>query len=198
MRRIGGRSVLESAETVAVARHLPIGPCLGTSDEDPSAGARAMSEITGTSDAMRTSADRLYWTSSETVDDIADRLGMTRSTLYAAVRPASVGVECLECGEPMVFANRTARTTGRARCPACSATRVLRAADRPAGDGSPEPVPLSGKSAGQRISRPSLPRPWRGADGQVDRQRAAIFGGAAAVGLMMGAAAVGALVRRMD
>jgi hypothetical protein len=125
-------------------------------------------------------ANELYWSSDRTVDEITRELEMGRSTLYGAVRPIDAGVACAECGEPMVFTNRSNREAGTATCPACTAeAQVTRDA---AGDGesrSPEP-----------LGEPASPwSRWRGELAAISPQRAAMVGGAAALGAMVGAAA---------
>ncbi|MDB4949681.1 MAG: hypothetical protein JWM27_2330, partial [Gemmatimonadetes bacterium] len=100
-------------------------------------------------EVVRASANRLYWNSADTVDDIAGRLGIGRSALYGAIRPAPAGADCARCGAAMVFANRSARAAGRARCPECGSTATLGAESHPLERPSePAPVPRpAGKSA---------------------------------------------------
>jgi len=143
---------------------------------------------TSVADAQHERANLMYWTSSETVDGIVEQLGMSRSALYSAVRPTEAGAECPDCGDGMVFPNRTSRTAGRAVCLSCGRTAALDdlAARRPARE-EREPGPA------ERIGA----RPVRLRDGlaAVEPERAAMIGGAAVLGAVAGVAAVNLLRR---
>ncbi len=65
-------------------------------------------------------ANRLYWSSEESVNEIADVLGLSKGRLYALVRPLAAGRYCPECNTEMVYENRTARERDEATCPACA------------------------------------------------------------------------------
>lgn len=140
----------------------------------------AMNETHGPTPAIRASVDRLYWNSNGTVEELTTRLGMSRQALYACINPLAAGASCQECGGEMVFANRTSRTTRKARCTGCGATERV-PADAPAPEGR-EPVSLRGaESAGRR-------RGWRQWTGGT--------GWAAALGVVAAAAAVEVALRR--
>lgn len=64
-------------------------------------------------------ANRLYWASADTVEEVAGRLGISRHTLYAAVRPVPAGRSCAVCGESLVYSNRSHRASGLATCSGC-------------------------------------------------------------------------------
>ena len=64
-------------------------------------------------------ANRLYWSSSGSVNRIADDLGLSKGTLYGLIEPIGADRACSECGGDLTFANRTAREKGVARCLAC-------------------------------------------------------------------------------
>jgi hypothetical protein len=63
--------------------------------------------------------NRLYWESDESVGDIADRLDLSRRSLYDGIEPRPADATCSECGEGLVFRNRTARENLEAECPGC-------------------------------------------------------------------------------
>lgn len=71
------------------------------------------------SERLRSEANRLYWDSDRSVNQIAEDLGVSKGSLYEVVRPRSAGLPCPRCGEEMVFPNRTAREKGFLSCPAC-------------------------------------------------------------------------------
>lgn len=64
-------------------------------------------------------ANHLYWNSDASVNDLAENLGLAKGTLYALLEPRPAGVECPECGQEMVHANRTARDKGLVTCDDC-------------------------------------------------------------------------------
>jgi hypothetical protein len=147
-------------------------------------------------DAARDRADELYWNSAHRVDDIASELGMGRSALYAAIHPMPAGTECPRCGQPMVFTNRTNRAAGRTVCSACGTQGMVAAEDgeAPLSESHDEWRPgghlLPQESGAGRWSR------WREELSGVEPQRAALVGGGAALGVVLGAAAARA-VREM-
>ena len=69
--------------------------------------------------------NRLYWDSDDSVGDIADRFDLSRRALYDVIEPQPTGYACPECGDELVFRNRTARDTGEAECLACDRTLEL-------------------------------------------------------------------------
>jgi predicted RNA-binding Zn-ribbon protein involved in translation (DUF1610 family) len=125
--------------------------------------------------------NELYWQSAFTIDQILDQVGSTRSQLYTAILPVSADSPCPTCAEILVFTNRTSRSSRRASCPGCGLEAQL-------ADGG---------------ARPSANRRRRRANGDGDRghgqwkdelravssDRAALIGGAAALGIVVGAAA---------
>lgn len=64
-------------------------------------------------------ANRLYWDSDASVNDIADTLDVSKGALYGMVRPRAAGIDCPECGDQMEYPNRTARDKGFLHCPTC-------------------------------------------------------------------------------
>jgi hypothetical protein len=73
------------------------------------------SDQTGLSDE----ANRLYWDSDESVNQIGEKLGLSKGVLYGMLAPLPAGLPCPQCGEEMVFPNRTAREKGFVECPSC-------------------------------------------------------------------------------
>ena len=159
-----------------------------------------------TEDRGLAEANRLYWHSDSTVDDIVSDLGIGRSALYAAIHPISAGSSCPNCGNRMVFTNRSNRNAGRAVCGVCVTQTLLpdREEDEQAEADSARETPLDQATDGWRPDREErgfipehgLWSRWREDLSTVEPQRAALVGGAAALGVMVGAAAARA-VREM-
>jgi hypothetical protein len=129
----------------------------------------------------------LYWSSGYTVDEILAELGVGRNTLYASIEPLSTGVICTACGEILVFTNRMHRAAGTGACLPCGIEREL-------GDGRAESwqTGRAGTDAEDEVQDGLWGR-WREDIGSVAPERAALIGGAAALGVVVGAAAVRAL-----
>jgi hypothetical protein len=70
-------------------------------------------------DALSEEANRLYWESDESVNQIGEKMGLSKGVLYGLIAPIPAGLPCPECGEEMVFPNRTAREKGFLACPDC-------------------------------------------------------------------------------
>ena len=132
-----------------------------------------MTDVMETADALHASANRLYWHSRDPVETLAARLGMSPHALYASVQPAPAELPCAACGEGLVFANRARRANGQADCPACGAAQQVEP-----GEGELPPAPLSPR----RPRSQALRRWWRDVHA-VPRERFAMIGGAAALGL---------------
>ncbi|MEX0837045.1 MAG: hypothetical protein WD101_01845 [Gemmatimonadota bacterium] len=77
-----------------------------------------MEEATSDPDVTRR-ANELYWGSDESVNQIAERLDLSKSGLYGMVGPLMSGHGCPACGTEVEFANRTARDRDELECPAC-------------------------------------------------------------------------------
>lgn len=153
-----------------------------------------MADVHATADAIHASANRLYWHGHDSVGQLAARLGLSRHALYATIRPAPAGAACAACGGEMVFANRHRRAQGQARCGACGAERSVAGERAGLVHASPPPAPLrrQRRSAVRRILRVYL-RDLR----RVRPERAAMIGGAAAMG-MAAALVAGELVRDLS
>jgi hypothetical protein len=70
-------------------------------------------------DALRQEANRLYWESDESVNQIGEELELSKGVLYGLIDPLPAGLPCPDCAEEMAFPNRTARDRGFLACPAC-------------------------------------------------------------------------------
>ena len=64
-------------------------------------------------------ANELYWRSQQSVNQIADAMDLSKSGLYALIRPLPAERMCPECGEGLVFPNRTTERNAIASCLEC-------------------------------------------------------------------------------
>jgi ribosomal protein S27AE len=64
-------------------------------------------------------ANELYWRSEQSVNQIAEAMDLSKSGLYALLRPLPAKRTCPECGEGLVFPNRTTEHKAIASCPEC-------------------------------------------------------------------------------
>ncbi len=65
-------------------------------------------------------ANELYWSSSESVNQIANQLGLSKGSLYAAIKPKPSDSMCPTCGSQLGYANRTALERGTLSCQGCA------------------------------------------------------------------------------
>lgn len=147
-----------------------------------------MNDVIETADALHASANRLYWHSRDSVEALAARLGMSRHAFHQSIRPQPTGSPCA-CGGALEWANRTARQGGRARCAECGAAqRVARPAPpAPLDEAIAAPLPASARAfpfRGWSLAR------WRRELAMVPRERTAMIGGAAALGVAAGVLAL--------
>ena len=70
-------------------------------------------------DALHLEANRLYWESDTSVNQIGEELGLSKGALYGILRPLSAGLPCIKCGEEMAYPNRTAREKAFVACSSC-------------------------------------------------------------------------------
>ncbi len=110
----------------------------------------------GTDPSLATRAHELYWNSDQSVNSIADDLGLSKGRLYEFVHPLPAGVLCAECGTELVYDTRTARERD---LPTCRFCRGAEGQARPAAElasagrsGAP-----GGLHAAGDPSRPSVP-----------------------------------------
>lgn len=142
-----------------------------------------------TPDVTTERLNQLYWNSSRTIDEIIGDLGVGRHTLYASIQPFEAGEACTSCGEMLFFTNRTHRASGTADCLVCGVAARLPEEERVGATSGAGDV-MSGydrSESGRRWTR------WRDEVSAVTPERAALIGGAAALGMMVGAAATRAL-----
>lgn len=78
-----------------------------------------MSSEPSDQDALQEEANRLYWESDRSVNQIGEELDLSKGVLYGLIAALPAGLPCPECGEEMVFPNRTARDKGFLACPDC-------------------------------------------------------------------------------
>ena len=78
-----------------------------------------MSSPTTDHGALSAEANRLYWESDESVNQIGEDMDLSKGVLYGLIAPLAAGLPCPGCGEEMVFPNRTARDKGFLACPDC-------------------------------------------------------------------------------
>jgi hypothetical protein len=70
-------------------------------------------------DALSEEANRLYWESDQSVNQIGEGLDLSKGVLYGLIAALPAGLPCPGCSEEMVFPNRTAREKGFLACPEC-------------------------------------------------------------------------------
>jgi len=159
----------------------------------------------------RLEANRLYWETDAPVGRIAETLGISRRALYELLERVPAERPCPECGGPVLFANRLARSTGEAQCGACGASTVVptvRARNpdaRLAGAAAEAAGPNGGKAAdggsgpGEEGVYPawSYPPPVpRGLADTLRDQRLPALAGAVLLGLLAGVGATLLIMRR--
>lgn len=64
-------------------------------------------------------ANEMYWESSASVNHIAERLDLSKGSLYSMIRPLPAEVPCPACGSEMAYPNRTALEKGFLVCSEC-------------------------------------------------------------------------------
>jgi transposase-like protein len=64
-------------------------------------------------------ANRLYWESGRSVNQIADEMDLSKGMLYEMIQPLGSGVPCPRCSAETRYSNRTARERGMITCPSC-------------------------------------------------------------------------------
>ena len=111
-------------------------------------------------DSLTAEANRLYWESGQSVNQIGEELDLSKGVLYGLIAPLPAGLPCPQCGQEMVFPNRTAREKGFLACPDCgmeeeeAAVRAFWEDDTGAGasPGAEESTTLSGR-VGNAVER---------------------------------------------
>jgi len=64
-------------------------------------------------------ANELYWGSEWSVNQIADELDLSKGVLYGIIRPRPSGLACPNCGQEVVYPNRTAKERKLVACASC-------------------------------------------------------------------------------
>lgn len=64
-------------------------------------------------------ANRLYWESTRSVNQIAEELELSKGALYGIIEPEPSGLGCPLCGDEVGYSNRTAKERDRLDCPTC-------------------------------------------------------------------------------
>jgi hypothetical protein len=64
--------------------------------------------------------NQLYWDSGRSVNQIADKLDLSKGALYGVIRPQPSGLGCPLCGAEVGYSNRTAKERGSLECPTCA------------------------------------------------------------------------------
>jgi hypothetical protein len=141
-----------------------------------------------TGEAVADRLNDLYWNSGSTVDEILQDAGVGRSALYGAIRPLRASGVCPRGHDALVFTNRTNRASGSASCTICGLETIVDGDEMMAGSRRDE----YGLGNGLQHDENGWSR-WREDLAHVAPERAALIGGAAALGVMVGAAAARAL-----
>ena len=156
-----------------------------------------MPEVHASESSIGENINELYWNSDRTVEEIVDDLGIGRNTLYSAVRPQPAGASCPDCGQGLVFTNRSNRTSATATCRSCGLESDLSARMEAEDFGLPARDPGShGHAHSNGSNGDGGWNRWRSDLAAVAPERAAMIGGAAALGVVVGAVAARA-VREM-
>lgn len=124
----------------------------------------------------------LYWNSGLTVDEIVSDLGISRNALYAALEPIPTGEKCTVCGGKLVFPNRTHRTAETGTCEECGIESTL-------GEIAPSRANGSGPASFASSMNVEAFRHMLDSLEAIEPRRAAMIGGAATVGMLIGIAA---------
>lgn len=137
--------------------------------------------------AQEHEAHQLYWYSDASVNQIAEKLGVSKGRLYGFITPLPSGLACPECGSEMVYSNRTAREQGALTCTDCG----YEEAEPSVGEDVREAAPYTGP---ERRRRKRLP----GSAGRPAPQGLPmdVVVGGALVGVALGAAAAAYYFRR--
>jgi hypothetical protein len=111
-------------------------------------------------DALFEEANRLYWDSDQSVNQIGEQLDLSKGVLYGLIAALPSGLPCPECGEEMVFPNRTARDKGFLACPECgmeeeeySVRAFWEDQDEPMGEDRDSRIPPLAMRAGEAVQK---------------------------------------------
>ncbi|MBI4537982.1 MAG: hypothetical protein HY704_00560 [Gemmatimonadetes bacterium] len=134
--------------------------------------------------------NRRYWDSGQSVNQIADALGISKGALYTLLDVMPAGAGCPRCGRELGYPNRTAREKGFVTCVACGFEEDLQILAADAG-GGPEAAQPAGATAGEEgegaLAQPGAPAAPAAAQGAPGLPvGTASLAGAALVGLAVG------------
>lgn len=80
--------------------------------------------MAGDREALVAEVNRIYWETEMPVTEMAEKLGISRRTIYDMLKPFPAGERCTECGGgELVYPNRSARLAEEAVCSACGRTQ---------------------------------------------------------------------------
>lgn len=125
-------------------------------------------------------ANSLYWESDASVNEIAEKMDLSKGALYGLVEPLDADAGCPACGGALEFPNRTAREKGMVTCPVCGMEEELSLVEAVAldeGDGeayeAPPPAagPLEGVGLRTLVASTLLGLAAGIAIGQISRRR---------------------------
>jgi len=141
-------------------------------------------------DALFEEVNRLYWESDQSVNQIGEALDLSKGVLYGLISALPSGLPCPDCGEEMVFPNRTARDKGFLACPACEKEEEEAAVrDFWEGEtGSDETTPGEGERALTRRAGETLQRAVETGKAKVSKltPRNRLIAGTALLGIAAG------------
>ncbi len=151
----------------------------------------------------RVEANRLYWETDAPVGRIAETLGISRRALYELLERIPADAPCPECGGPVLFANRLARSTGEAQCGACGASTVVTPGGRPRDPDARLAAAASSANGGNRAGEDGTYPAWTYAPAPPRRKLADLLrdprvlsiAGVALAGVVVGVGAA-LLIRR--
>ncbi len=98
-------------------------------------------------EAAARKANKLYWGSDTSVNQIAEKLDLSKGRLYGLLVPLPTGDPCPDCGEETGYANRTARDRKQAMCSFCAEGVQARARG---GKATTKPAATSSKAPARR------------------------------------------------
>jgi hypothetical protein len=64
-------------------------------------------------------ANEFYWSSGESVNQIAENLDLSKGALYGLIEPLQSGLGCPLCGDEVGYPNRTAKEREELNCSTC-------------------------------------------------------------------------------
>ena len=97
--------------------------------------------------ALVSQANEMYWESTASVNQIAERLDLSKGTLYGMIRPLPAEVSCPGCGAEMAYPNRT--------CPDCGFEEEEEVV-RNVAEGGPAPVGPELAEVHETVSEPAM------------------------------------------